>query len=63
VADLFCPEQFTPADKLRSVERELKYRRYVYPARVASLKMKKAEADREIAIFEAIAEDYRGRVT
>lgn len=60
--DLFCDEEFSPADKLKSVERELGFRRRVYPRRVGDGKMKQADADREIAIFEAIAKDYRGRI-
>jgi hypothetical protein len=59
MADLFCADEFTPSDKLRSVERELGYRRRVFPRRVAMDKMKQADADREIAVFEAIAADYR----
>lgn len=61
--DLFCADAFPPSQKLKAVERELKYRRYVYPARVASKKMTQEEADLQIAIFEAIAEDYRGRTS
>lgn len=62
MADLFCGEDFTPADKLKAVERELGYRRRVFPRRVEQQKMKQTDADREIAIFEAIAADYRGRI-
>lgn len=62
MADLFCSDEFTPADKLKSVERELGYRRRVFPRRVEMGKMKQADADREIALFEAIAEDYRKRL-
>lgn len=63
MADLFCGEKFTPADKLKAVERELGWRRKVYPRRVAEKKMRQDDADREIAVFEAIAEDYRGRIS
>jgi chorismate mutase len=62
MADLFCGDEFTPADKLKSVERELGYRRRVYARRVAEMKMRQGDADREIAIFEAIAADYRARL-
>lgn len=62
MSDLFCGDKFTPADKLKSVERELKFRRQVFPRRVEANKMKQVDADREIAIFEAIADDYRGRI-
>ena len=47
------------ADKLAAVERELGYRRRVYARRVAERKMTQELSDRQIAIFEAIAEDYR----
>lgn len=61
MADLFCDDRFVPSDKLKALERELGYRRRVFPRRVAEGKMKQADADREIAIFEAIAADYRTR--
>jgi len=50
---------FTAAGKLAAVERELGYRRRVYPRRVADEKMTQSMADKQIAIFEAIAADYR----
>lgn len=50
---------FTAAEKLAAVERELTYRRRVYARRVADEKMTQALADRQIALFEAIAADYR----
>ena len=50
---------FTAQEKLDAVEREIKYRRFVYPSRIASRKMTKELADRQIALFEAIADDYR----
>lgn len=50
---------FTPEEKRKSVEREIAYRRYVYSRRVEAGKMRRETADREIAIFEEIAEDYR----
>jgi hypothetical protein len=56
VADLF---PIVTADKLASVEREIKYREYVYPRRVANKTMSQEKADREIAIMKAIADDYR----
>lgn len=62
MADLFCPDEFTHADKLASVEREIGFRKRVYARRVAENKMKQETADREIAIFEAIAADYRRAV-
>ncbi len=46
-------------DKLACTQREIKQRRRVYARLVANGRMKQAAADREIAIMEAIAEDYR----
>lgn len=60
--DLFSPDLFTPADKLKAVTREIGQRKFVYPRRVADAKMKQADADREIAVMEAIAADYRHQV-
>jgi hypothetical protein len=59
VADLFCKDEFTPADKLKEIERELGFRRHVYARRVADKKMKQSDSDRQIGIMEAIATDYR----
>lgn len=60
--DLFCGDEFTPADKLKAVERELGYRRRVYARLVAERKMKPLDMDRELALFEAIAADYRAQL-
>jgi hypothetical protein len=49
-------------DKLAAIQRELKYRRYVYVRRVAEKKMTQANADKQIAIFEAIEVDYQKAV-
>lgn len=49
---------FTAQDKLEAVERELAFRRRVYERRVADGKMTQQLADRQIAVFEAIAADY-----
>lgn len=46
-------------DKLACVEREVKMRRRVYPRWVENKRMTQAQADREIALMEAIADDYR----
>jgi len=45
--------------KLEVVERELKYRRHVYPRLVAEHKMTQHLADTQLEAMEAIAEDYR----
>lgn len=52
---------FTAEQKLRAVDRELGYRRRVFARRVAERKMTQRQMDDEIAVFEAIAEDYRGQ--
>lgn len=52
-------QTYTTEDKLKVVERELKYRRRVYAGLVVRGKMKQAAADEQIAVFEAIAADYR----
>jgi len=49
----------TAEAKLASVERELGYRKRVYPRLVADHRMKQDNADYEIGVFEAIAADYR----
>ena len=50
---------FTADDKLKAIEREIGYRRHVYPRRVMDKKMTQELADKQIAVMEAIAEDYR----
>lgn len=62
MADLWSSEKITFRDKEACVRRELDFRKRVYARRVSEGKMKQADADREIAIFESIAEDYRGRL-
>ena len=48
----------TPADKRACIERELRMRCRVYQRFVAAGKLSQAEADREIAVMEAILADY-----
>lgn len=50
---------FTPDDKFRCAARELKMRKQVYPRWVQINKMTQEQADHEIAVMEAIVEDYR----
>ncbi|WP_426163012.1 hypothetical protein [Sandarakinorhabdus sp. DWP1-3-1] len=50
---------FTAQDKRDSAIREANMRRRVYPRWVENGKMRQASADREIALMEAIAEDYK----
>ena len=47
------------AEKLACLEREIAMRRRVYPKWIASGKLKQEKADREIAVMEAVAADYR----
>jgi len=49
-------------DKLKCVEREIAMRKLVYPSRVRAGKMSQREADHEIRMMEAIAQDYREKV-
>lgn len=53
--------RFTNQDKLDAIVRELGYRRRVYRRRVDEGQMTPELANRQIAIFESIAEDYRGK--
>lgn len=53
--------RFTPAEKLKAVERELGYRRRVYARRVGDGKMTPAQAEHEIAVFEEIRDEYAKR--
>lgn len=50
---------FTAETKLKAIERELGYRRRVYPRRVDAGQMTSSLAAEQIAVMEAIAEDYR----
>jgi hypothetical protein len=49
----------TAADKLQCAERELKYRHRVYGRLVDRGKMTREQADRELELMAAIADDYR----
>ncbi len=50
---------FTDDDKLKAIERELGYRRRVYPRRVLAGQMTDGFAAAQIAVMEEIAGDYR----
>ncbi len=50
--------RITVHDKLACVDRELKRRRRVYPGRVLTHRMSKADAERGVAVMAAIVEDY-----
>jgi hypothetical protein len=53
---------FSDEDKLACLQRELTMRRRLYPHRVRNGLMAQPEADREIALIEAIMADYRAKV-
>ena len=52
-------QQFSATEKHREVCRELDKRRYVYPKLVANGKLTQRTADRQIAVMEQVAEEYR----
>lgn len=54
----FLPS-FTTEEKLAAVEREINIRKHVYPNRVLTRRMSKRFADEQIAVMQAIADDYR----
>jgi hypothetical protein len=49
---------FTGTEKLEAMRRELKWRKRVFPNRVETRRMTPHEAKYQIAIIEAIIEDY-----
>ena len=51
------------AIKLKCLEREIAMRRRVYPSWVRDGRMTQDHADREISTMEAIAQDYREKIT
>ena len=52
------PFKFSYTDKLKCIERELKYRHHVYPKLVSAGKMTKTLMRRELELLEAVREDY-----
>lgn len=50
---------FTPSELAACAEREVKQRRRVYPRFVANHRMTQPEANRQIAMMEAIAAHFR----
>jgi hypothetical protein len=52
----------TDAEKLAEVKKEIEYRWFVYPKRVAAGKMKQAEMDKRLAVMRAIKDDYEIKV-
>jgi hypothetical protein len=55
-------QPITDAVKLAEVRKEVEYRWFVYPKRVAAGKMKQAEMDRRIAVMRAVMADYEAKV-
>jgi hypothetical protein len=51
--------KYSAHDKLTAIERELAYRRRVYPRLVANHQVTQQHADYQIAVLDAIAADYR----
>jgi hypothetical protein len=49
---------FTTQDKLKAARREIAMRKNVYRKKVHDGRMKQEDADREIAVMQAIADDY-----
>jgi hypothetical protein len=52
------PDPFTRAELLREALREIGQRRRVYPRLISQGKLRQADADRQIALMQAIADDY-----
>lgn len=50
---------YTATEKRAAVERELRYRKRVYPRLVQAGSMSAIKMTHELAIFEALLEDYR----
>jgi uncharacterized membrane protein len=59
MADLFPP---TLDELVACAEREVRFREYVYPRRVAAKRMTQEKAEKEIALMLAIVEELRRRV-
>jgi hypothetical protein len=53
--------EYTALEKLHCLQRELLRRRRLFPGRIKTGRMKKADADRELRIMEAITQDYTAR--
>jgi hypothetical protein len=50
--------EFSASEKLKEVRREISYRMSVYARRVMNGAMTQEQADRQLAIMAAIADDY-----
>ena len=49
---------FTATEKHRAIRREIEMRKSVYPRRVMAGQMSQSQADKQLALMEAIAADY-----
>jgi len=49
---------YSAEDKLAAIEREIAYRRRVYPRLITEGKLSQFQADRQIAIMVEISADY-----
>lgn len=54
-------DRFTARQKQQALARELGFRRRVYATRVAEGRMKQADADFQIGIFEEMESEFRQR--
>jgi hypothetical protein len=52
------PDPFTRAELRREALREIGQRRRVYPRLISQGKLRQADADRQIALMQAIADHY-----
>lgn len=50
---------YSTEQKLKAIEREIVWRKRVYPRRIEDGKMTKQAAEFQLDIFRAIASDYR----
>lgn len=53
---------YTAERIIKSIEREIGFRKRLYPRKVSDGSMTSAEMNEEIAIFEQIAADYQSRL-
>jgi hypothetical protein len=53
---------YTDAEKLKEIEREITIRRKIYPSWIAQNRLSYATAEKQLAILQEIAEDYRTSV-
>ena len=51
--------RFSDQQKYEAAAREVRFRQRVYARRVEAQRMTQEQADREIAVMAAMAEDYR----